>query len=204
MTRGRRPEGGRLVERLDGSAGAKARLAVFVEVLAGRRTAAAGALALGISERRFHALRNHLLQAALERLEPRPAGRPAHRAAEPGGQTAALRAQVRDLRLELRAAQIREEIALAMPHLLLRAGRSKKKARGPGRRRKSGASVGCGPSGRPAPPNRTGRGGRRGSGRRGRWSVPSGPRPWPSPAGRPAGACRCHRPPGGWGLPPAP
>ena len=41
-------------------------------------------------------------------------------------QQSGLETEVRDLRLNLRAAQIREEIALAMPHLLQR---RKKKAR---------------------------------------------------------------------------
>src|SRR5262245_50959428 len=106
MTRGRKPEVARWVQRLDGSDEAKARLAVFLEVVAGTRPAAAAAAALGLSERRFHALRNHWLRAALASLEPRPMGRPPRRP-EGAGQLAALEAQVRSLRLDLRAAQIR-------------------------------------------------------------------------------------------------
>ena len=76
MTRGRKTEPTALVQRLDGSKAAKARLAAFLEVLAGRQTAVQAALDLGLSERRFHLLRAHCLQAALASLEPRPLGRP--------------------------------------------------------------------------------------------------------------------------------
>jgi hypothetical protein len=135
-----------LVARLDGSVEAKARLEVFLETVAGQQTAAAAALSLGVSERRFHDLRGRLLQAALQALEPRPAGRPA-RETRSGGRVAELEGQVRDLRLDLRAAQIREEIALAMPHLLQRTGRRKKAHRRKGNGRphagSSGAFGGC-------------------------------------------------------------
>src|SRR5262245_44644317 len=102
MTRGRKPEAARLVRRLDGSDEAKERLAVFLEAAAGTRTAAEAAAGLGLSERRFHALRNHWLQAALASLEPRPLGRPPHRPGRAAGELAALDAQLRSLRLDLR------------------------------------------------------------------------------------------------------
>jgi hypothetical protein len=69
MTRGRKLDLTRLLERLDGSAEARARLQVFLEVLAGHRTAAQAALALGLSERRGHDLRCRLLQGALNKPE---------------------------------------------------------------------------------------------------------------------------------------
>jgi hypothetical protein len=179
-------EAARLVARLDGSAEARGRLAVFLETLAGRRTRGEAALALGISERRFHALRGRLLQAALEALEPRSPGRRAQPGEQTVGQVADLQGQVRDLRLDLRASQIREEIALAMPHLLQRTGRTKKAARRKARRKpapaSSGAFADCGPSA-----SRAGRrtGERKDNERPAPWSAPSGPMPSPSSAGSP-------------------
>jgi hypothetical protein len=129
MTRGRKVEESGLVERLQGSAEAKARLVVFLETLSGRRAIGMGALSLGVSERRFYQIRDRLLQAALDSLESRSAGRRPHRSADSDGQAATLEAQVRNLRLELRAAQIREEMALAMPHLLRSAGKKAKRKR---------------------------------------------------------------------------
>src|SRR5262245_5697401 len=126
MTRGRRPDGEHAVADLEGSAVAKARLTAMLAILSGRRTVAAVALELGLSERRLHKLRLQMLQAALMGLEPHPAGRPAQRVAPTDADTDALRGQVGQLRLELHAAQVREEIALVMPQLLVRGGRPKK------------------------------------------------------------------------------
>jgi hypothetical protein len=118
MTRGRRPKGPKLVDGLDGSAEAKRRLEVILESISGQRTVAEARALLGLSEARFHELRNKIMQAALERSEPQPVGRPRHEPAPQQAQLAALEAQIRDLRIDLHAAQVREEIALVMPHLL--------------------------------------------------------------------------------------
>jgi hypothetical protein len=164
---------------------AKDRLRIILDVLAGRRAVGEACRQLGLSERRFLALRWLALQAALGGLEPRPAGRPARPPSE-GEPEAALRATIRDLQLDLRAAQVREEIALAMPELLRRP------ARGQGaqaRRRRarpatSGGRGGCGPSARAAAPQASGAGARPGSARSGGASGASVPAPSPSAAGR--------------------
>ena len=54
-------------------------------------------------------------------LEPRPAGRPE---AGPDARVATLEAEVRELRIGLRAAQVREEIAILLPRLRRRGGRA--------------------------------------------------------------------------------
>jgi hypothetical protein len=201
MTRGRKSEGARLVEQLDGSDEAKARLAAFLEALAGRRTAAEAALGLGVSERRFRTLRTHLLQAALRSLEARPLGRPAQRSEEADGQLAALEKQLRDVRLDLRAAQIREEIALAMPHLL-RGGRPRRRARKtPRRAGKGAASNGSGPSHGTDNTDPTSEG-LPGNVRRGPWSGRSALTRSPLPEGRHGWVCRRERSPPGWACRP--
>src|SRR5262245_36492730 len=95
MTRGRKPAWAELVNRLDGSTVAKARLRALLETLAGRQTVAAACLGLGLSERRFHALRDRILQAGLAGLEPRPAGRPGG----PGAARQTPEAAMRELRI---------------------------------------------------------------------------------------------------------
>ncbi len=189
MTRGRKTEVTRLVQRLDGSDEAKARLTLFLEVLAGKRTVVEAALGLGLGERQFHTLRNRCLQAALASLEPRLLGRPTRQQADVDGRVASLEAQVQSLRLDLRAAQIREEIALAMPHLLHRRGRSKKAGRKKARQRggRSGASAGCAPSDRRSHRDRSAAD-QRANDTRAPWSATSEPTPSPSPAGQPATA----------------
>jgi hypothetical protein len=136
MTRGRKIDTTKLVEGLEGSDEAKARLAIFLEAFAGRRTVGEACDALELRERRFYILRGVLLQAALDSLEPRPAGRPSLKSPRQAGPES----EIRDLRLNLQAAQIREEIALAMPHLLQR---SRKKV-GRRRARRSGRNNGFG------------------------------------------------------------
>jgi hypothetical protein len=121
-----------LLSRLVGSATAKDRLWWVVQTLAGLRSVDEASAGLGISPRRFHYLRTQLMQQAVEMLEPRPPGRPAQARESTRSNEAALTAELQQLKLDLQAARIREEIALAMPHLLNRSRRKKK-----GRRRQA-------------------------------------------------------------------
>jgi hypothetical protein len=74
--RGRRPGGPRkCLAGLTGSEQAKLRLEVVLDTIAGKCGVKEACLRLGISEPRFHQLREQVLTAALERLEPKPAGR---------------------------------------------------------------------------------------------------------------------------------
>jgi len=68
-----------------------------------------------------------VLRAGLDSLEPRRAGRRPR--AVPAADVAALRARVAELEIELRAAQVREEIALALPAVHVTPGEQAKKVR---------------------------------------------------------------------------
>src|SRR5271165_3674562 len=74
--RGRKPTGPNLVEHLEGSERAKTRLIAILETLSGARSIPEVCEDLGINESMFHRVRSDVLQTALERLEPRPLGRP--------------------------------------------------------------------------------------------------------------------------------
>jgi helix-turn-helix protein len=113
--RGRIPAGPEYVEHLQGSDKAKERLRVILETMMGQWRVSEACVQLGICEQRFRQLREELLQAAVDRLEDRPSGRPP-RPPEPQD-TATLRQQVTELQRELQVAQVREEIALALPHV---------------------------------------------------------------------------------------
>jgi transposase-like protein len=115
--RGRMPAGPEVVEHLQGSDRAKERLRIILETMMGKWRVQEACDRLGICEQRFRQLRDELLQAALERLEGLPAGRP-RRAAEPD-ETLALRQQLEAMQCELQVAQVREEIALALPRVSL-------------------------------------------------------------------------------------
>ena len=118
MSRGRPPAGPEIVKQAEGSEQAKQRVQVILQTIAGELSIAQACENLGISEARFRELRDELIQAAVQRLEPKSAGRPAQTPTEEQKRVTQLEAQVQHLKVELRAAQIREEIALVMPHLL--------------------------------------------------------------------------------------
>lgn len=118
MSRGRPPMGPKLVDGLEGSEAAKQRLRIVLQTLAGELSVPEACAQLCISEARFHEMRAKVLQTAAAHLEPRPAGRPAEKVSQEAVEIAALKAQILELKIELRATQIREELALLMPELL--------------------------------------------------------------------------------------
>ncbi len=109
--RGRKPSGPEYVQDLEGSAEAKRRLQVILETMTGKKRVLEACQELAISESRFLQLRQELLQAALERLERRQAGRPRRTPAAEGDN--ALRAELADMERALATAQLRDELALA-------------------------------------------------------------------------------------------
>jgi len=118
MSRGRPPKGAELVDGLESSTLAKDRLKVILQTIAGELSVVDACARLNISEARFHELRGEALRAAAAFLEPKPAGRPPQQTDAQAAETAALKEQIQELKIELRATQIREELALLMPHVL--------------------------------------------------------------------------------------
>jgi hypothetical protein len=125
--RGRKPTGPQLVEHLEGSAHAKTRLKVILETLSGKRTIPDACEELGIHDTMFHRLRSAVLQTALDRLEPRPLGRPPQPVSPEDQRAAELETEKRQLQIELRAAEVRRELAEKLPRL-------RKPAAGPGKK----------------------------------------------------------------------
>jgi hypothetical protein len=110
--RGRKPYGPSVARRLSGSELARQRLQVVLETLAGACRIPEACARLHLSEQRFDQLRSQVLQAGLDSLEPRPAGR---RPPPPSAEVQALQARIAELEIELQAARVREEIALTLP-----------------------------------------------------------------------------------------
>jgi transposase-like protein len=137
------------VDKLEGSEAAKHRLRVVLETLQGDRTVEEACRELGLSESGFYKLRSRTLEGALQSLEPRRVGRPAKEVSPEQERVDALKAEVFQLKMDLQASRIREEIALVMPHLLKdKASKSKKKARRKkGRRRGAGGDTSAGRGG---------------------------------------------------------
>jgi hypothetical protein len=124
--RGRKPSGPTAAERLPASPLAQQRLRVVLETLAGTCRVQEACARLGLSEQRFDQLRTQVPQAGLESLEPRRAGRRPRPG--PAADVAALQARIAQLEIELRAARVREEIALALPAVSVTATEPTKKS----------------------------------------------------------------------------
>jgi hypothetical protein len=130
MTRlGRKPIGTKLLDKFRASPQAHERMRVVLETLRGEKTIPQACAELKIGEAMFHRIRGAVLRAGLDALEPKPMGRPRAATSTPSSVVAALEQENRDLKIELRAAEVRAEIAQSMPHLLTPKGRSKKKRR---------------------------------------------------------------------------
>ena len=117
--------GPRLIHHLDGSARAKRRMEVILETIAGQRTVREACDCLGIEEAMFFRLRTQALQASIERLEPRPAGRPARGSSPEHQQIVQLQQELAEKDLELKATEVRLEVAQAIPQLLQDPARKK-------------------------------------------------------------------------------
>ena len=129
MAGGRPPGGARLVDGLDGSPGAKKRLRVILQTLAGERTVRSACQELGVSEAGFHKLRSSWMQDALGSLEPKPQGRPPKQKSPEEERSEELQSRVKTLEMELKAAHVREEIAVAIPYLARRHREGEKKTK---------------------------------------------------------------------------
>ncbi len=112
----RPPEGVGHVDRLDGPTELKHRLRVLLETLLGRVSVGQACEELGVSESRLHELRQQALVGALGALMPKPSGRPAT-ADTTALREQELRARIGELEVDLQAALVRTELALAMPEL---------------------------------------------------------------------------------------
>ena len=117
--KGRKPLGAAHVEHLAGTRLAKRRLAMILKTMRGELTVGEACQALSICESRFHALRNQWLQEALQLLEPRPTGRPRRLPEERSAEeVATLESEIERLQQELMVAEVREEVARVMPHVV--------------------------------------------------------------------------------------
>lgn len=118
MDRGRPVKGPSLVESLEGTEGAKKRLRVVLETIAGEKSVEEACQELGIGKSAFHQIRARVMQGALRDLEPKPAGRPAVVASESEEKIARLEKELDEARLQLQVAHVREELLLGMPEVM--------------------------------------------------------------------------------------
>jgi len=113
--RGRQPSGPEFVDKLNGSDKAKSRLKVVLETMTGTCRVQEACDKLAIKEARFDQIRIEGLQAALQALEDRPAGRPARTPSPAEEENQRLQEQVTQLKRELELAALRVELAVEKP-----------------------------------------------------------------------------------------
>jgi hypothetical protein len=114
------------VDGLDGSAGAKQRLKVFLETLSGKKGVGEASRKLGIGEAAFYKARSQWLEDAVRLLEPKRAGRPPKREERVDAEELVrLRTENEALQRALKIQVVREELAVALPGLLDRVDRAR-------------------------------------------------------------------------------
>lgn len=111
----RTPNVRRLIEGREGSELAKQRLALFIETLSGKCSVQDACAKLGVNEAAFHARRSKWLGEVLELLEPRKGGPKPRERTVSRTEVAELAEKIVDLERELKASQVREELAVVMP-----------------------------------------------------------------------------------------
>ena len=119
--RGRFPQGTEYIDKLDGAAVEKERLKAILATMSGEKRMLEVCAELGIGETRFHQLRETALQAALEAIARKPAGRPSLAALSEAEQLRMQQERIEELELALHEAQVREEIALVLPQVRITA-----------------------------------------------------------------------------------
>lgn len=132
---GRKPQGMGLIEALEGSKHAKARMIQFVRTLFGACSVVEASAKLSICESRFYDQRGEWLQGSLGLLEPRCPGRPSK--SEPTvspEEVRALRQRIRELEARVAAAEVQAELARTLPHVIGRVRAGKKPIAGNKRR----------------------------------------------------------------------
>ena len=134
---GRKPLGPRLARHLEGTEQAKERLEIILETIAGQRTIEEACEELDISDARFFQMRTQVLEAALARLEPRPAGRPSRSESPEQRKIAELEQQVQEKESQLQGTRVQLEIAQALPQLVQEEGVKKKTTRKKQRRKRA-------------------------------------------------------------------
>jgi len=117
------------VDGLDGSVQARLRLKVVLQTIAGQCSVQDACWQLGVCEQRFWQLREQVLTAALQRLEPRRAGRRPRQATAEQAQLQVLQQELAAAKIQRRAADVREEIALILPRVVGEPAAAEKKTR---------------------------------------------------------------------------
>lgn len=117
--RGRPIKGIEHVEDLNASDDAKLKLKTVMATLTGEKSIEEACAELGVEKSAFFKMRDRALVGALHGLEPRQVGRPRKEKTTDQERIEDLEEELQEMRIDLEAAYIREELAVAMPHVLI-------------------------------------------------------------------------------------
>jgi transposase-like protein len=117
MPGGRPTTGLELINGLEGSNGAKARLRAALETMMGLKSIAQASEEVGLKEAMLHVERTQALQGALAALEPKPLGRPRKLEVADPRELGRLRAQNAELQEEIRKLRVKADYHQALDSL---------------------------------------------------------------------------------------
>jgi len=128
----RPPTGPDLVQRLNGSTGAKHRAQIVLETIAGMRSIEDAGLALDCNAAYVHRLRDQLLEGMIAAAEPRAPGRkpdPPPSADDHAAELAAAQQRIHDAEVALELERCRTELALVLGARIKKNGSTKRRRR---------------------------------------------------------------------------
>lgn len=128
MGKGRPTKGSEIVTKFEASEEAREKARLVLDTLSGKTSVQEAAEKLGVSEARFHQIRDELLSGMLEAAEPKPVGRPRKEPPVPS-EVEDLKEQLAQSKMETRIARLRELLALSHPELVKRESDRQKKKR---------------------------------------------------------------------------
>jgi len=117
--RGRPIKGIEHVEDLNASDDAKLKLKTVMATLTGEKSIEEACEELGVEKSAFFKMRDRALVGALHGLEPKQVGRPRKEKTTDQERIEDLEEELQEMRIDLEAAYLREELAVAMPHVLI-------------------------------------------------------------------------------------
>lgn len=128
MAQGRPTKGSDIVTKFDASQEAKEKVRLVLDTLSSKTSVQDAAARLGVSESRFHQIRDEIVTGMLSAAEPKPVGRPPEPDDE-DSEVEQLKKKLGEAKMMVEISRLRELIAVAFPEIVEKEAQRLKKKR---------------------------------------------------------------------------